>query len=97
MVLSMIFLVPVLLITVWLFFRFSPRKSDPRPVFRFNLGVFVFGLLVCAVWTIWIWAQMVSGPDHAWWSILAVLGSLAAFPVILLAGALVRNFMVFRD
>lgn len=97
MALSMIFLVPVLLITVWLFFCFSPKRPDPRPVFRFNIGVFVVGLLVCAVWTIWIRAQLVTGPDVAWWPVMAVLGSLAVFPVILLAGALVRNFMVFRD
>ncbi len=97
MMLSMIFLVPVLLITTWLFFRFSPKRSDPRPVYRFNIGVLVIGLLVCAVWSVWIRVQLVQGPDQAWWPVLAVLGSLAVFPLILLAGALVRNFLVFRS
>ena len=97
MMLSGIFLVPVLLITTWLFFRFSPRRSDPRPVFRYNIGVFVVGLMLCAGWTVWIRAQLVTGPDVAWWPVLAILGSLAVFPLILLAGALVRNVLIFRD
>ena len=96
MILALIVLVPVLLMSLWAFIRFSPKGGSRQQVLLFNLGVLAVGLVLCALLTLTIYSNMAAGPDRAWWSILSVLGTLAVFSIVLVVGGLVRNLVVFR-
>ncbi len=96
MILALIVLVPILLLSIWAFFKFSPKVEGRRGVLLFNLSVLVVGLLLCAFLTLKVYASMGNGPDRAWWPVLSALGSLVVFPMVLLLGGLVRNRLVFR-
>jgi len=96
MILALIVLVPLLLMSLWAFIRFSPKGGSRQQVLLFNLGVLAVGLVLCALLTLKIYSNMAAGPDRAWWSILSVLGTLAVFSIVLVVGGLVRNLVVFR-
>ena len=97
MILALLILVPILVLTLWAFLRFSPKLGNRRRIIIFNLAVLIFGLLVCGLLTLKIYTDMSAGSDRYWWPIIAGLYSLALFPVVLLVGGLVRNFVLFRD
>lgn len=96
MILALLILAPVLLLTLWAFFRLSPRRGDQRKVIGFNLGVLLIGLALCGLVTLNVYKDMSSGPDRAWWPVVSGLYSLALFSAVLLLGGLVRNLVVFR-
>ena len=96
MILVLIVLVPIFLLSVWAFLRYSPRMEGRKGVLLFNLSVLVVGLLLCAFLTFKVYASMGVGPDRAWWPILSVLGTLVVFPVVLLVAGTVRNGVVFK-
>jgi len=96
MILALIVLVPIFLLSVWAFLRYSLRMEGRTGILLFNLSVLVVGLLLCALLTLKVHANFAAGPDRAWWPILAALGTLVVFPVVLLAGGLLRNGLVFR-
>ncbi len=96
MILLLLILVPVLLLTLWAFFRLSPKGGDRRKVIGFNLGVLIFGLAMCGLVTLNIYTDMSSGSDRAWWPVVSGLYSLALFPTVLFLGGLVRNLVLFR-
>jgi len=93
---AVILLAPILLISFWAFISFSPKVGNRQGVLVFNLCVLVVGSLLCALLTLKIYSSMAAGTDRAWWPILSLLGTLVVFPVVLLAGRLVRNGLVFR-
>ena len=96
MTLALITLVPVFLLALWAFFRFSPQADDRHRITRFNLGVVIFGVAVCGFATLKVHSGMSAGPDKAWWPIISMLYSLVLFPLVLGIGGVVRNFVVFR-
>jgi hypothetical protein len=96
MILALIVLVPILLISLWAFIRFSPKGGSRQQILLFNLGVLAVALVLCALLTLKIYSHMAAGPDRAWWTILSVLGTLAVFSIVLVVGGLVRNLLVFR-
>lgn len=96
MILALIILVPILLMSLWAFIRFSPKGGSRHQVLLFNLGVLAVGLVVSALLTLKIYSNMAAGPDRAWWIILSVLGAVAVFSIVLVIGGLVRSLLVFR-
>ncbi len=96
MFLALIVLVPILLLSIWAFFKFSPNMEGRKVILLFNLSVLGVGLLLSALLTLKVHANLAAGPDRAWWPILSALGTLVVFPVVLLAGGLLRNGLVFR-
>ena len=97
MMLALLMLVPILLLTLWAFFRFSPRMGGRSKVTGFNLGVLILGLAMCGLVTFKVYTDMSAGSDRAWWPIISGLYSLVLFPAVLFLGGLVRNFVLFRD
>lgn len=96
MILGLVGLLPLLALAVWVFVRFPPRGGLPGAVRAYNAGV----LLVAASGCSWTAAHFyrVTGQsvDRAWWGLLATLASLLVVSAVLLAGALVRNLVLFR-
>jgi len=96
MVIALLVLVPILALSLWAFFYFSPEVDNQRGVIVFNLAVLILGFLVCGWLTLKVYGDMSAGPDRAWWPMISGLYSLALFPVVLFVGGLVRNFLLFR-
>jgi len=96
MIFAFIVLVPILVFSVWGFLRFSPKVERRQRILLFNLSVLMVGLLLCALLTLKVHANLAAGHDRAWWPILSVLGTLVVFPVVLLAGGLFRNGILFK-
>ncbi|MBI2527985.1 MAG: hypothetical protein HYV93_18620 [Candidatus Rokubacteria bacterium] len=96
MTLALALLLPLLGLALWVFVRLRPRGGPARAVRAYNVGVLLVAVASCA-WTAahfyWTTGQSV---DHAWWPVLAALASLLVVSGVLVAGALVRNLLLFR-
>ena len=96
MILALLVLVPISVLMLWAFFRFSPKRDKQRRIIYFNLSVLIFGLLLCGLLILKVYQDMSAGPDRAWWPVISGLYSLTVFPVVLFVGGLVRNLLLFR-
>jgi len=93
MALMVITLLPVLGISVWWYQRCSPAglaSSTRRTLDRIVL-------LVACAGSVGIWWHFyrftATGPDGAWWPLLAFFGTLVYLPTVLLAGAIARTIL----
>jgi len=95
MVLALLVLIPVLVFSLWAFFRFTP-STTVRGVRLFNGSSTIVGLLLCVGWSARMYLQMLGTVDRPWWPVVSALGSMAIFPMwLVLAGVLRR--VVFPD
>ena len=96
MILALAILVSVLLLSVWLFFRLSPKDAAKMGVTLYNACVLIVGVLSCGALTFGLHSTLADTMDRPWWPILSVLGSLVAFSLCLVVGGVVRNLLLFR-
>ncbi len=96
MLLALLILIPILLLSLWAFFRLSPKIGDRSKVMSFNLGVLIFGFALCGLVTFKVYSEMSVGSDRAWWPIISGMYSLVLFSVVLFLGGLVRNYVLFK-
>ena len=96
MILALAVLVPGLLLSLWLFFKLSPKDADKTRVCLYNAGVLVVCVLICGALTFKLHSTLADTTDRAWWPILSVLGSLVASSLCLAVGGVVRNLLLFR-
>lgn len=93
MIMALLILVPVVGVTAWAFFRFSPAHVGRRRVLQFNVVSVVVALAIAGAWTVRTYLVMSPTVDSAWWP---VLGALVAIPLVLVLAAIVRKLLVFR-
>jgi hypothetical protein len=96
MVLSLIILVPFSLISIWLYFKSSPKHIEKQTGHIYNFIIVVLSLLACLAVGLYTYYSTGQSADRAWWPILAFLGSLFVLPIVLILGGLIRNFILFR-
>lgn len=87
----------VILTSPWIFFYFSPSQRKRPGLRRFNRAVVLIATFACAMLALWVRQRMVGAEDFAWWPAVAVAYSALLFPMILLIGGVIRNFVVFPD
>ncbi|TVS11126.1 MAG: hypothetical protein EA419_09025 [Wenzhouxiangella sp.] len=87
----------VILASPWIFLYFSPPAEDRRRLRRVNLSVLAIAFTACALLAFWIRQTTTGTADFDWWPAIALTYSALLFPVILLIGGLIRNFVLFRD
>ncbi len=97
MILALIILVPLVLLALWQFIKFSPEGVEKKKLLFCNSVVIIIGVILCGLLTLNVYVNMAGGSDRAWWPILSVLGSLVVFPVCLTVGGIIRNYLVFRS
>jgi cytochrome bd-type quinol oxidase subunit 2 len=97
MILSLIILVPLLVITLWIYFKSSPKHIDRRTVNIYNLIVVSLSLIACFAVCFYFYFTIGQSIDRAWWSVLAAFGSFFVFPFVVITGGLIRNFLLFRN
>ena len=96
MILALIILAPLVILALWQFIKLSPEGVEKRKVRFYNSVVLLVGVLLCGLLTLNVYENMAGGSDRAWWPVLSVLGSLVVFPVCLMVGGIIRNYLVFR-
>ena len=97
MVLTLIVLLPVLILSLWGFYRLSPRDAAKRLVRLYNAAVMIAGVALCMGISLRLRATMADTPDRAWWPVLSAVFSMLALPLWLAACGVVRNLLLFRS
>jgi hypothetical protein len=97
MLLALLILLPITGIAIWAFLRFGPAHAERMPLRRFNLAAVSAGLLLAIAWCVRTYLVMSPTVDAGWWPVIAALGALALFSLVLAVAALARNFIVFRS
>lgn len=96
MILALLFLLPMLLASVWLFARAQPSTERVVALRRYNRAVISAASLSALAVTGYFWATTGQSVDSAWWPVLAVLGGTFVVALALIIGAIVR-IAVFRQ
>lgn len=96
MIVSFLFLLPVVGIVGWAFFRFTPIHANRKAVLRFNLLSLTVALLLAVAWSVRTYLVMSPTVDSGWWPIISILGALLIVSLVLGLSAILRNFVLFR-
>lgn len=96
MILAYGVLIPVFLLVLWAFFRFSPKRDGRRNVGLYN-GLSVLVAVLSGGGYAWhLYVAMSAGPDSGWWPVLASGFFLATTIGVLGISGLMRNFVFYR-
>ena len=95
MILAYGMLVPLFIVTLWAFFRFSPKSSQSVVVKIYNIGALLIAIVLGGGYAVHLYVAM-SGADFGWWPVVASLAVLAISSVVLALSGLLRNFVFFR-
>ena len=90
MILIAALLVPLLIFSLWLFFRFKPIGASPESLRRFDIGFGTIALLALASTTLYFWQTTGQGVDRSWWPVLAALSCVFILVVLLILASIVR-------
>ena len=93
---ALILLLPLLGLALWVFVRFRPRSGSAGAVRAYNVGVVLVAVAGCAWTASHFYRTTGQSVDRAWWPVLAALASLLVVSAVLLAGAALRNLLLFR-
>lgn len=95
MILALIVLLPILVMSLWWFYKLSPRDEEKRLVRLYNMAVMIAGVVICTGISLRLRAMLVETPDRAWWPVLSAIFSLLVLPLWLAVCGFVRNLLVF--
>jgi NADH:ubiquinone oxidoreductase subunit 4 (subunit M) len=96
MLLSLLILAPLLILSLWLYFRRTPKTARRRALVAYDATVLLGAVVLSSRTALHLHRAMSAGPDRAWWPALAILASLGIAVVFLLVGGIVRNHLIFR-
>lgn len=88
-------LIPLMLFSIWLFWWVQPKEVRYSALRRYNFAAIAAAVLAAAAVTLYFWSTTGQSVDHAWWPVLAGVGSIFVISLVLLLGAVVRA-VVFR-
>jgi len=69
---------------------------DHRTKILYNSIVFGSSLIACLIVCLYFYLTTGQSVDRAWWPILALLGSLFTFAIVLIIGGFFRNYIIFK-
>ena len=97
MILALIVLLPILVLSLWWFYKLSPGDAEKRLVRLYNMAVLVAGVVICTGISLKLRAMLADTPDRAWWPVLSAIFSLLVLPLWIAVCGVVRNLLVFRS
>lgn len=86
-------LLPLLVISFWVFWRLSPPRPNPAPLRWFNLAAIVASLAIGIAVALGVRETMAASSDHAAWPLVAAFYLLAAVPACLTVGGGLRRLI----
>ncbi|MGH7198021.1 MAG: hypothetical protein ACREH5_04680 [Candidatus Omnitrophota bacterium] len=81
----------------WIYFYLEPRTPNQNALKAYNWATVAAGLALCGVFAWRMNQRMADTTDAQWWPVIALLGSLLLFSIILLVGGILRNLVFFRS
>ena len=97
MIIVYLVLIPLLLISLWIFFKYNPKRADAKKVKIYNNGTLALAVIVSVIQSFILRASMIHGSDSGWWPVLAFIFSLMTSSGIIILSAVIRNFILFRN
>lgn len=97
MLIAYLVLIPLLLILLWIFFKYTPKRADARKIKLYNYGTLALTVIVSVIHSLILRASMIDGSDYGWWPLLAFVFSLMISTGIIVLSAVIRNFIIFRN
>ena len=96
MIASLLVLAPLSIAALWFYWRSAPTTRRRGTLLAYNIAVVLIVAGLTASLVLHVRASLGTGPDRAWWPVLAALASLALVPPLLAVAALFRNRVLFR-
>ena len=96
MIMAYFILISLLLFSLWLFFIYSPRKSNLKTVVIYNSITIVIAVVLSVAYSLYLRASMINGSDFGWWPVLSFMFSLVITISILIVSGILRNLLIFR-
>lgn len=96
MLFSLLILAPLLVLSLWLYFRWSPKAARRRALAAYDTTLLVAAVVLSGRTALHLRRALAEGPDRAWWPVLAILASLGIAVILLAIGGIVRNLLIFR-
>ncbi|MBM3392268.1 MAG: hypothetical protein FJY34_09895 [Betaproteobacteria bacterium] len=91
MLFALSLLLPLMLIVVWIFWRLTPSRPDPRPLRLFNIGAILLGIVLAAVIAWLVRAYLAGSTDSGKWPGVTAYYVATLFPLwIAIAGGIRR-------
>ncbi len=87
----------VIVTSPWIFLYFSPPAKNRQRLRRVNQTVLLTAGSACAALAWWVRQAAAGSADFYWWPAIALAYGALLFPMILLIGGLIRNFVLFDD
>lgn len=97
MIISCIVLIPLLITSLWVFFKNPPRNSDSKKVKIYNLSTIVVAIFLSIIFSLRVRASMINGNDAAWWPYIAFTFSPVVIIGTIFISGILRNFIIFRN
>lgn len=97
MILAFAILLPVLAVSLWAYFRFRPAGAEAHKLRTCDVFVVGCTVVLCIAITVYLRNEMVSGPDSAWWPVVAAIYWLVIFPISLMVGGIIRYAIFSRS
>lgn len=96
MVALYILLIPLFLVSLWIFFRFIPKIPKAIYVTMYNIATIVIMIVTCWAYGFYLYKDMSKGSDSGWWPVITFIFSLVISIIILSISFVFRNFVIFR-
>lgn len=93
----LLILLPLLLVSLWVFASYLPHTPKPRTVQRYNRILALVALLSPFGVTLYFWKLSFHNTLTGSWPIMAILASIFVFAVILLLGTALRAIVFDRE
>jgi len=97
MILAYIILIPLLIASLWIFFKLSPKQINTHNVKMYNFGTIALAIVLSIAYILKLRASMINGSDFGWWPVLSFMFSLAISIGIIFISGIIRNFIIFRN
>jgi len=95
-ILSLVILGALCIASLWVYWRSSPTTERRGALLAYDVSVALIVAGLAAGLALHLRASLATGPDRAWWPVLATLGAIALVPPSLTLAALLRNLLLFR-
>lgn len=93
----LLILLPLLLVSLWVFASYLPVTSKQLSVQRYNRVLAIVALLSPIGVTVYFWQLSLHHTLTGSWPIMAILASIFVFAIILLLGTALRAIIFDRD